>query len=40
MTYTRVTMPVIQQLAGSTNMIAQVFAQVLASAVWAVNVVA
>ena len=31
---------VIQQLAGSTNMIAQVFAQVLASAVWAVNVVA
>ena len=31
---------VIQQLAGSTNMIAQVFAQILASAVWAVNVVA
>ncbi len=31
---------VVQQLAGSTNMIAQVFAQVLAAAVWAVGVVA
>ena len=31
---------VVQQLAGQTNMIAQVFAQVLASAVWAVDVVA
>jgi len=31
---------VIQQLAGQTNMIAQVFAQILSAAVWAVDVVA